>query len=108
MLAIRPRVKITNVKELLQLDGTVFYSIKIIINIIWEVLPIGKVWYFIHPFSHLVNIYWVPNLDSVLKSRDITLPTKVHIVKTMFFPVVNVQMWELYHKEGWALMAHAF
>ena len=28
------------------------------------------------------------NLDSVLKSRDITLPTKVHIIKTMFFPVV--------------------
>ena len=27
--------------------------------------------------------------DSVLKSRDITLPTKVHIVKTMFFPVVT-------------------
>ena len=28
------------------------------------------------------------NLDSVLKSRDITLPTKVHLVKDMFFPVV--------------------
>ena len=30
----------------------------------------------------------MPNLDSVLKSRDITLPTKVHIVKAMVFPVV--------------------
>ena len=30
------------------------------------------------------------NLDSVLKSRDITLPTKVHIVKAMVFPVVMV------------------
>ena len=30
----------------------------------------------------------VINLDSVLKSRDITLPTKVHIVKAMVFPVV--------------------
>ena len=28
------------------------------------------------------------NLDSILKSRDITLPTKVHIVKGMVFPVV--------------------
>ena len=28
------------------------------------------------------------NLDSVLKSRDITLPTKVHVVKAMVFPVV--------------------
>ena len=28
------------------------------------------------------------NLDSILKSRDITLPTKVHLVKPMVFPVV--------------------
>ena len=28
------------------------------------------------------------NLDSILKSRDITLPTKVHIIKAMVFPVV--------------------
>ena len=28
------------------------------------------------------------NLDSILKSRDITLPTKVHLVKAMIFPVV--------------------
>ena len=28
------------------------------------------------------------NLDSILKSRDITLPTKVHLIKTMVFPVV--------------------
>ena len=29
------------------------------------------------------------NLDSILKSRDVTLPTKVHLVKAMIFPVVN-------------------
>ena len=29
------------------------------------------------------------NLDSILKSRDITLPTKVHLVKAMIFPVVR-------------------
>ena len=40
------------------------------------------------------------NLDSILKSRDITWPTKVHLVKAMVFPVV---MWELAHKESWAL-----
>ena len=28
------------------------------------------------------------NIDGILKSRDITLPTKVHIVKAMFFPVI--------------------
>ena len=30
------------------------------------------------------------NLDSILKSRDITLPTKVHLVKDVVFPVVDV------------------
>ena len=29
-----------------------------------------------------------PNLDSILKSKDVTLPTKVHLVKAMVFPVV--------------------
>ena len=42
------------------------------------------------------------NLDSVLKSRDITLPTKVHLVKAMFFPVVMYGC-ELGYKESWAL-----
>ena len=37
------------------------------------------------------------NLDSVLKSRDITLPTKVHIVKVMVFPVV------MYRCESWTI-----
>ena len=32
------------------------------------------------------------NLDNILKSRDITLPTKVHLVKAMFFPVVMLWM----------------
>ena len=33
------------------------------------------------------------NLNSILKSRDITLPTKVHLVKTMVFPVVRCESW---------------
>ena len=37
------------------------------------------------------------NLDSVLKSRDITLPTKVRLVKTMVFPVV------MYGCESWTV-----
>ena len=41
------------------------------------------------------------NLDSVLKSRDITLPTKVHLVTAMIFPVV-IWIWQLDHKESWA------
>ena len=41
------------------------------------------------------------NLDSILKSRDITLPTKVHLTKAMVFPVVIIWMWELDYKESW-------
>ena len=37
------------------------------------------------------------NLDSILKSRDITLPTKVHLVKAMIFPVV------MYGGESWTV-----
>ena len=37
------------------------------------------------------------NLDSILKSRNITLPTKVHLVKAMVFPVV------MYGCESWAV-----
>ena len=37
------------------------------------------------------------NIDSILKSRDITLPTKVHLVKNMVFPVV------MYGCESWTI-----
>ena len=40
------------------------------------------------------------NLNSVLKCKDITLPTKVHIVNAMIFPLVKYGC-ELDHKEGW-------
>ena len=36
----------------------------------------------------LLGIKAMTNPDSILKSRDITLPTKVHLVQAMFFPVV--------------------
>ena len=42
------------------------------------------------------------NLDSLLKNRDITLPTKVHLVKGMVFPV-DMYGCELDYKESWAL-----
>ena len=37
------------------------------------------------------------NLDSILRIRDITLPTKVHLVKAVFFPIV------MYGCESWAI-----
>ena len=48
------------------------------------------------------------NLDSLLKSRDISWATNIHLVKAMLFPRSNVWMWELDHKEGWALKNWCF
>ena len=54
-------------------------------------------------YSHEIKRYLLfgrkvmTNLDSILKSRDITLPTKVHLVKAMVFPVV------IYGCESWTV-----
>ena len=45
----------------------------------------------------LLGIKVMTNLDSILKSRDITLPTKVHLVKALIFPVV------MYGCESWTI-----
>ena len=47
------------------------------------------------------------NLDSILKSRDITLPTKVHLVKAMVFPVVmyGCKSWTIKKAERWRIDA---
>ena len=45
----------------------------------------------------LLVVIAMTNLDTVLKSRDITLPTKIHIVKAMVFPVV------MYGFESWTI-----
>ena len=45
----------------------------------------------------LLGIKAMPNLDNILKSRDFTLPTKVHLVKAMVFPVV------MYGCESWTI-----
>ena len=45
----------------------------------------------------LLGRNFITNLDSILKSRDITLPTKVHLVKAMVFPVV------MYGCENWTI-----
>ena len=47
------------------------------------------------------------NLDSILKSRDITLPTKVHLVKAIIFPVVmyGCESWTIKKAEHWRIDA---
>ena len=49
------------------------------------------------PGSSVHGIFQARVLDSILKSRDITLPTKVHLVKAMVFPVV------MYGCESWTV-----
>ena len=64
--------------------------------------------------SHEINSHLllgrkaVTNLDSILKSRDITLPTKVCLVKAIGFSSGHVWMWELDYKESWAPMNWCF
>ena len=53
--------------------------------------PVGKLW------SLLLERKARTDLDSSLKSRDITLPTKVHVVKGMVFPVA------IYGYESWTI-----
>ena len=76
----------------------------------WENLFWGAPRYCSHEIkSHLLLERKVTtNLDSILKSRDITLPPKVHPVKAMAFPlwlfswsITSCDMWKSYHKESW-------
>ena len=48
------------------------------------------------------------NIDSIFKGRDITLPTKVCLVKAVFFSSNFVWMWDLDHKNCWALKNWCF
>ena len=53
----------------------------------------------------LLGRKFMTNLDSILKSRDITLPTKVHLVKAMVFPVVmyGCESWTVKKAEHWRI-----
>ena len=50
-----------------------------------------------HEIKRLLGRKVMTSLDSILKSRDVTLPTKVHLVKAMVFPVV------IYGYESWTI-----
>ena len=58
-------------------------------------------------YSHDINTLLLgrkamTNLANILQSRDIILPTMVHIVKVLVFSVFRYGSWELDHKVGWA------
>ena len=62
----------------------------------WSGIPISfRIFQFI--VIHTVKVKVMTNLDSILTSRDITLPTKVRLVKAMVFPVVmyGCQSWTI-------------
>ena len=56
---------------------------------------------FLWSLSHILSWSFMTKLDSILKSRGIALPTKVHLVKAMVFPVIMYGC-ELNYEEGWA------
>ena len=53
-----------------------------------------------HEIKRLLGRKVMTNLDNILKSRDITLPTKIHLVKAMVFPVVIYGFGSWDHKES--------
>ena len=79
-----------------QIDGETMQTVKDLIFLGSKITADGD-------YSHeierclLLGRKAMTNLDSILKSRDITLPTKVHLVKVMVFPVV------MYRYEIWAI-----
>ena len=70
-----------------------------LILLIWEVLKgwIAVIWGTLDNIHLLLGRKVMTNLDSIFKSRDITLPTKVRLVKAMVFPVV------MYGRESWTI-----
>ena len=62
-----------------------------------------------HEIQRCLLLGWkvITNLDSILKSRDITLPTKVYLVKAMVFPVVmyGCESWTVKKAEHWRTVA---
>ena len=79
-----------------QIDGE---TVQTVADFIWGGSKITANYDCIHEIKrHLLLVRKVvTNLDSMLKSRDITLPTEVHLVKAMVFPVVR------YGCENWAI-----
>ena len=89
-----------------QIDGETMETVRDFIFGGFKITPDGD-------YSHeikrclLLGRKAMNNLDSILKSRDITLPTKVHLVKAMYFPVVmyRCESWTIKKAECWRIDA---
>ena len=68
------------------------------LSMLWELGMDREAWSAaVHGIFQAIVLEWIANLDSILKSRDISLPTKVCLVKAMVFLVVK------YGYESWAI-----
>ena len=79
-----------------QIDGETMQTVKDLIFLGSKITADGD---YTHEIKGclLLGRKYITNLDSISKSRDITLPTKVHLVKAMVFPVV------MYRCESWTI-----
>ena len=78
-----------------QIDGETMETVTDFIFLISKITTDGDCIYEIK--RHLLGRKAMTHLDSMLKSRDIILPTKVHLVKAIFFPVI------MYGCESWTI-----
>ena len=82
-----------------QIDGEAMATVREFIFLVSKITAVGD-------YSHKIKGHLLlgrkamTNLDSILKSRDITLPTNVYLVKAMVFSSSHVWMWELDYKES--------
>ena len=101
MLALKWNIQQTKIMvsspiTLLQIDGETVGIVRIFIFLGSKIIADGDCSHEIKRHL-LLGRKVMTNLDSILKSRDITLPTKVHLVKVMVFPVV------MYGCESWTI-----
>ena len=81
----------------MQIDGETMETVRDFIFLVSKITADGDCSHEIKR-SLLLGRKVMTNLDSILKSRDITLPTKVHLVKALVYPVV------MYGCESWTIM----
>ena len=83
----RPKIMASGPITSLQINGETVETVADFIFLGFKITADG---YCSHEIKRhlLLGMKIMTNLDSILKSRDITLPTKVHLVKAMVFPVV--------------------
>ena len=83
-----------------QIDGETMETVRDFIILGWRITADGD---WSHEIKRLLLLgkKAMTKLDIILKGRDITLPTKIHLVRAMVFFSSRVWMWELDYKESW-------